>query len=174
MFFQWKVVILDFMARWVFCSSNCANIAVKPLQIHQGTLSTPAKFFVLTLVLDHRVLTLTQTCLEDHPSVVDLPSFNFLLACRISASVIGSSKIGTWLLVVKAKGVSSRMIDFYWKCSPRASAEGYSMLTCDVVLPFDFIPKLFWIFKVENFIPAFYFFQCNLVTDLLYCPILIW
>ena len=44
-------------------------------------------------------------------SAVDLPSFNFLPAWRISVSVIGSSKMGTRLLVVTAKSVSSRMID---------------------------------------------------------------
>ena len=40
----------------VFFSRSYANIAVKPLQIYQGTLSIPAKFLVLTLVSDHRGL----------------------------------------------------------------------------------------------------------------------
>ena len=51
-----KVIKLVFVARWVFFSSNCANIAVQPLQIHHGRFSSLAKFLVLTLVSDHRGL----------------------------------------------------------------------------------------------------------------------
>ena len=55
-FFVRKILNSVFVARWGFFSSNIAHIVFKALQIHQGTLSTPAKTLVLTLVSDHRGL----------------------------------------------------------------------------------------------------------------------
>ena len=71
-------------------------------------------------------------CFGDIPSAVDLPSLSFLLAFAISMSDIGSSRTETWFEPVNAKGISSCITDFCWKCSPRASAEGYDRLFWDV------------------------------------------
>ena len=66
-----KVLKLVFVTRWDFISSIFANMAVKPLQIHQGTLSNRAKFLVLTLVSDPRGLLLI-------PFVVFVTNFSMI------------------------------------------------------------------------------------------------
>ena len=90
----------------------------------------------ITFIRLERIVDITPAmlvmCFADIPSAVDLPSFNFLLALAISVSDIGSSRTGTCLEPVNAKGTSSCITDFCWKCSPRASAEGYDMFVWDV------------------------------------------
>ena len=53
-FFCKKNTKFCFCCQVGFFSSHIAHIVFKALQIHQGTLSTPAKTLVLTLVSDHR------------------------------------------------------------------------------------------------------------------------
>ena len=69
----------------VFFSSNSADIAVKSLQIHQWTLSTTAKFLVLTLVSDQRGLPTCRCFIFQISATLEISknllSFAFLFNC---------------------------------------------------------------------------------------------
>ena len=74
-----------------FFSSNSADIAVKSLQIHQWTLSTPAKSLVLTLVSDYRGLVVSLSCFLVASAGEVLVSSEHIRKSSISILQFGSS-----------------------------------------------------------------------------------